>query len=308
MSELTPIAVYVATYRRNDPLRLMLESVLVAAERVADRAEVAMIVVDDNPGGDAEPVIAEFEGRFPLGIHYRHVGKGNISLVRNVGLDLGIELGEWVAMTDDDNEVSPEWLEAMLDVQAATDADAVTGPSILRVPPGSPAWIHDQPFLGEGLMEFEDGAELEVAATNNSMVRSAWFADHPEVRFDPALGVLGGEDMVLYRTAHQHGLRIHFAAKAVVFGNEPADRATFRYRLRINYWLGNTMCVTNLALGSASRPRLALRSLKMMASAAVRPFGRIAKRERPQWRFAAALAAQSIGMALGVIGVRRAHH
>ena len=109
----TTIAVYVATYRRNEPLATLLESILVAADAVADLAAVGMIVVDDNPDG-AKAVVDRFEGRFELGIHYRHVGLGNISIVRNIGLDAGIELAEWVAMTDDDCVVSPQWLAELL--------------------------------------------------------------------------------------------------------------------------------------------------------------------------------------------------
>ena len=88
--ERTTIAVYVATYRRNEPLATLLESILVAADAVADLAAVGMIVVDDNPDGAAKEVVDRFERRFELGIHYRHVGLGNISLVRNIGLDAGL--------------------------------------------------------------------------------------------------------------------------------------------------------------------------------------------------------------------------
>ena len=304
----TTIAVYVATYRRNEPLATLLESILVAADAVADQAAVGMIVVDDNPDGAAKDVVDRFEGRFELGIHYRHVGLGNISLVRNIGLDAGIELAEWVAMTDDDCVVSPQWLAELLAVQRRTDADALTGPCELRIPDGSPAWMTDQPFLNEGLMHAADGASMPVAATHNSMVSSEWFRRHADVRFDPELGVLGGEDMVMFRTAEQLGLRIHFAAAAVVYGYESADRTTLRYRLRSNYWLGNTECVTNLALGMATRPRLALRGSRLLLTAATRPFGRLAQRRPPQWRFGLALMAQSAGLILGAFGVRRAHH
>lgn len=304
----TTIAVYVATFRRNEALTRLLESILVAAERVTDRAAVAMIVVDDNPDGAAKEVVAQFDGRFELGIHYRHVGLGNISLVRNVGLETGIELAEWVAMTDDDCVVSAEWLDELLATQARTGADAVTGPCVLHIPEGSPAWMTDQPFLHEGLMDDSDDAEMPVAATHNSMVSSEWFRRHPDTRFDPDLGVVGGEDMVLFRTANRQGLSIRFAARAVVHGYESADRTTFRYRLRSNYWLGNTECVTNLALGMASRPRLFLRGGRLMLAAIARPFTRLARRQAPQWRFALALGAQSCGLMLGALGVRRAHH
>ena len=118
-------------------------------------------------------MVDRFEGRFELGIHYRHVGLGNISLVRNIGLDAGIELAEWVAMTDDDCVVyngSPSCSQ-----YSAVPAPTLTGPCELRIPDGSPAWMTDQPFLNEGLMHAADGARMPVAATHNSMVSSDWF-------------------------------------------------------------------------------------------------------------------------------------
>ncbi len=304
----TRVAVYVGTYKRNEPLRLLLESVVRAADEVRERATVAMIVVDDNPDGAARPVVEAFENRFEGGVHYRHVGKGNISLVRNTGLDAGLELGDWIAMTDDDCEVNPLWLAAFLDVQQRTGADALTASCKLRVPPGSASWLTDEPFLDDGQIDEADGTEMKIAATNNSMISSSWLRAHPDIRFEPELGVLGGEDMVFYGTAHRAGLQIRFAADGFVYGNESAQRSTFKYRVRSSYWLGNTICVTNLWLKSATRQRLVLRGIRMFARAIARPVTRLIRRESPQFRYAIASVAQSCGVILGALGLRRAHH
>lgn len=304
----TRIAVYAGTYKRPEPLVAMLESILVAAATVTDRAEVAMIVVDDNPDGSAQSIVSAFEGRFEQGIHYFHVGQGNISLVRNVGLEQGVKHGDWVAMTDDDCEVDPQWLKALLDVQARTNADAVTGTCRLRVPVGSPAWLSEQPFFEDGRVSQVDGAAMSIAATNNSMVRSQWLLDHPSVRFDPELGVLGGEDMVFFGTAQRAGLRIHFAEAAVVFGNESKERATFRYRLKTSYWLGNTICVTNLKLRTATRPRLFVRGVRSLGRSIIRPVSRLVDKQPAQWRYAATMLTQSVGIILGALGLRKSHH
>jgi succinoglycan biosynthesis protein ExoM len=302
------IAVYAGTYKRNEPLVAMLDSILVSVRNVAETASVAMIVVDDNPDGSARQIVDQYQDKFELGIHYLHIGKGNISLVRNAGLELGVTLGDWVAMTDDDCEVCPDWLGALLAVQQRTGADAVTGTCYLRVPPGSPAWLSDQPFFEEGRVSQTDGAAMQIAATNNSMIRSSWLIKHPQVRFDIELGVLGGEDMVFFGTAHRAGLKIHFAEKAVVWGNESQARATFQYRLKSSYWLGNTICVTNLKLGTASRPRLLLRGLRSLGRSLVRPLAQAFRKQPPQMRYTVAMMAQSAGIILGSLGMRRAHH
>jgi succinoglycan biosynthesis protein ExoM len=301
------IAVYVCTYKRNDALRNMLEALSKAAERVSDRAQIAAVVIDDNPDGRASEVVDEFVGRFELGIHYRHSGKQNISIARNLGLETGAELADWVAMTDDDCEPDAEWLVAMLDTLDATGADALTGPLLLRFPPGSAGWLSDEPFaIGENEL-FEDRAPMPLAQTHNSIISCTWLRKHPDVRFDPDLGRLGGEDMVFYRTAVECGLRINYARHAVVHEVVPPARANLRHQLRTQYWLGNSEYVTNTQSGMASPRRMVLRAGRRCLKALARPFARMARGERPQWRWCVATVLRSVGMAIGVLGIRIDH-
>jgi glycosyltransferase involved in cell wall biosynthesis len=303
----TTVAVYVCTYQRNEPLRTLLTSIAEAATTAAPRACVGVIVVDDNPDGRAREVAAAFEGCFGAGVHYRHVGSRNIATARNAGLEAGMELGDWVAMTDDDCEVSREWLAALLDVQERTGVAAVTGPLEHLLPPGAPAWLRDQPFAAAGLWSAADGAIVEKAQTHNSMISSAWLRDHPEIRFDPKLGTLGGEDMDFYRRARAEGLTIAWSAGAVVHAVEPLDRTTFRFVVGRFYWLGNTEYVTNHVAGVAPA-RLFVRGAKHALASALRPFARLLRGSSPQWRYAAARLAQYGGLMAGAFGVRVAHH
>jgi succinoglycan biosynthesis protein ExoM len=308
MNEPVTIAVYVCTHQRNDALRSMLRALVLAADSAAPRAAVAAVVVDDNPDGRARAVVDEFEGCFPLGIHYRHSGRQNISLARNLGLDTAAGLADWVAMTDDDCEPDATWLTAYLDVQKRTGADAMTGPLVLRFPQGSPSWLYDEPFaLGENDVN-EDGRAMHVAQTHNSIISSAWLRAHPDIRFEPALGRLGGEDMVFYRRCIAAGMRIHYARDAVVHEIVGPDRATLRYQLRSQFWLGNSEYVTNTRSGEATSSRMVLRAARRFAGACSRPVVRLAHGESPQWRWCVASVLRSAGMVLGALGVRVDHH
>lgn len=304
----TKLIVAVCTYNRNEPLRTLLDAVIVAAAEVADRADVGVVVVDDNADGRARPVVDSFEGRFALGIHYRISGKQNISLARNIAIETAAPLGDWIAMTDDDCEPVTNWLRSHLEMQAATGADVVTGPMNLRVPPGSPKWIEEQPFFADQLFGFEDGAWVDTAATNNSMLRASFVREHPEVRFLPELGVVGGEDMVFYRTAKRTGLRIVYSTDAAVWANEPPSRATLKHQFTYRFWLGNTEYVTNRTLGDATPFRLFLRGVNGLRRALLRSPLRVAHGEKPQWRYSAACALRALGLMLGPLGVRLRHH
>lgn len=304
----TSIAVYVCTHQRNEPLRRMLTSLSVAAERVQPEVEIAVVVIDDNPDGRAKEVVEGFEGGFLRGLHYRHSGAQNISVARNLGLEATIPLAEWVAMTDDDQVVVPEWFEAMLDLQRRTGADAITGPVHNRYSAQAASWLTDQPFDEIMVAPMQpDGTRVDVCSTGNSMLRSSFLRNHPEIRFRKDLGVVGGEDMVFYRAATTAGLDARFSTEAVCHTEMPPERERYRYTLHSCYWLGNSIYLTNIESGEASKSRLVLRAGKQLVAGLIRPVKRRIRGNPPQWRYSGAVAARSFGILVGVIGIRVAH-
>ena len=301
------IAVAICTYKRNDGLRTLLRALTVCADRVRDRAAVGVVIVDDTEEGLARPVADEFADAFELGVEFLISGKQNISIARNKALEAALRTSDWIAMTDDDCEPVPEWLDAFLTVQERTGADTVTGAMIRRVPPGSPRWLTEEPFLHVGITHVDDCAEVDAAFTNCSMIRSRWLREHPHIRFQPSLGVVGGEDMVFYRGAQAEGLRIRYSKRGFVYENEPPERATLRYQLYRFYWEGNSSYVTSVRSG-VPRWRMLVHGLASLARAAARPFGRVVRGRTPQLRFAFASVLNAVGKLVGVVGVRVAHH
>lgn len=308
MTERLRIALYVCTYQRNDELERLLFSVKRASDNVADRADVGVVVVDDNADQRAEAVIDNFPETFPLGLHYRTSGKQNISMARNVGIEAALEFGDVVAMTDDDIVVPDDWFRQHLELRDRTNADATTGPLLLEFDPNAGSWIHDEPFDEFGLLEFEDDAEVPICATGNSMVSADFLRAHPEIRFDPDLGVVGGEDMVFYRAAMGAGLKAHFSKQVAVREIEPPERSTLQYQLGRAMWMGNTRYVTNLTAGDATKGRLVLRSARIMARALIRSPRRLMAKEAPQLRYSLAEFSEGVGMMSGIFGVRLDHH
>ncbi len=302
------IVVAVCTYRRNDLLAVMLESAAVAAEKVTDRADVGLVVVDDNPDGAARPVVERFAERF-ADIGYSQLGGGNISLARNRGLETALGSGaDWIAMTDDDCEVPVGWLSSYLDAQAATGFDIGTS-ALMPVPPAdAPAWLIEAPFFGDAQFDATDLAPMNTAATNNSFLRAELVSGDDPIRFREDLGVIGGEDMVFYRTLHQRGAAIRYVAGAEVTEHQPLTRCTYRYQLRSRFWLGNTEYVTNIEAGDASPTRMVLRGGRRLIDAAGRPVNRLVRGQDPQWRYTLASVVRSVGTMAGPLGLRFRHH
>jgi succinoglycan biosynthesis protein ExoM len=300
------IAVAVCTYKRNEPLTVLLHALLACAERVSKRAAVGVAIVDDTYNGQARSIAEHFADRFELGVEYRISGKQNISIARNLAVETALDIGEWVAMTDDDCEPPPQWLEALLDLQERTEADVVTGRMLRRAPENAPGWITDQPFFELGVEERADGSEMSVAATFNSLMSSNWLKSHPAIRFDPSMGVVGGEDMVFFRAAHAAGLKIRFSELGFVYENESIERATFGYQLYVYFWHGNSAALACVEDGM-KRWRVFVHGTASLARAGVRPVRRLLRGQKPQLRFCLAEILHAFGKQLGALGVRIDH-
>lgn len=303
----TRIIVAVCTYKRNEPLACLLTALTECAARVRTRAAVGVVVVDDTAEGKAREVVEAFADCFELGVTYRISGHANISLARNLAMETAMELGDWIAMTDDDCEPVPDWFAELMDVQARTGADTVTGEMVGRAPPGSPRWITEQPFLEFWPVRFPDGAPMDRAFTNNSFMSTRWLKEHPDVRFDPNLGVIGGEDMVFFRTAQSRGMKIHYAANGFVYENEPPSRVTLSYQLRRALWIGNTSYVTCVRDGTPP-VRMFIHGIGSLIRAIIRPIQRLGSRQAPQWRYGLFLVLRAFGVLSGFFGVKLKHH
>ncbi len=304
----TRIIVTVCTHRRNQPLDRLLRALGRNLEFLPAGHLLGVVVVDDNDDGRARSVCDRFSGVFPLGLHYRHAGTGNISIARNIGLEVALEEGDWIAMTDDDCEPVDTWLSSYIEAQRATGSTALTGPCYLEPPTGSPRWLTEQPFLLDGQLRAPDRQPIEIAATHNSFICASFLRERPWLRFEPELGVIGGEDMAFFGQAHADGLDICFSSDAKVIGHETRERSTFRQQLRTRFWLGNTEYVTNEFLRGTARFRWLLISGRRLAGALARPVVQLLHGRGPQLRYATALGARALGNASGVLGVRVRHH
>jgi len=300
------VAVCMCTYRRPDVLRRLLNRIVEIAADAADLAEVGVVVVDDDTDASAKATTAEFENVFALGVAYENTASGNISVARNRALERGIEMADWLALIDDDCTAGPDWLRQLLAVQSAFDAECVSGHCIDVPPDGAPAWLTAEPFLDE-FDAGDDGAVIVIGPLKNTLI-AADFLRRTGLRFDPAMGRIGGEDASFFYAANAAGLRHRYADVAVVREEVPADRATLRYQLRRRYWYGNTEAVTSIASGRYSRPRILVSGLKRTAAAVARPVTQLARRRRPQVRYALAETLRGLGRILGALGLRVKHH
>jgi succinoglycan biosynthesis protein ExoM len=301
------VIVAVCTYRRNEPLRLLLNACLRNAEGVRDEAAIGLVIVDDSPDQEARGVAEEFANSFELGLVYLSSRSGNISIARNMAIEAAAGRGDWIAMTDDDCEPDDRWLASLLDTQSRTGCDVATGLMLRRPGATAPAWLLRQNFLSLGEFSAHEGQELATAFTNNCLISSDAIKRLAHWRFDPSLGEIGGEDMVFFAKAKSGGLHLCFSSNAIVHENEPAERLTLAYQLRRYYWHGNSSYVTQTRKG-VSRGRMFVHGgMSLLRGLAYSPT-RLLNGKTPHFRFGLALVAEGAGKISGSLGARVRHH
>lgn len=299
------VNVVIATYQRPDRLQRALDSLAAAARHATAKVTVAVTVVDDDPQGSAAPVVRGMAESFDGDCIRVDCGQRNISAARNAGIEYALDHAECLASIDDDVVVPLDWFDKCAGALASGEFDAVTGPLVKDFSQG-PAWLTEQPFERLGLLVGTDGEPAFVCATGNNWMRSSFLRDHPEVRFDEALGRTGGEDMDFFYRAVRAGLRPVYSTDAAVIEREPVERCTFRYQLRRSFWLGLSEAQINLRLERAGRMRLLARAGRRAVERGRRQLPEL-DRARSGIRYQMSILAQSLGLTFGALGFRMTH-
>lgn len=227
------VAVCVATYRRPDGLSRLLRGLAA----LTGEHQVRVVVIDNDPEGPARDTCEPHTGDFALGLRYEVEPQRGITYARNRSVEIAGDDVDFIAMVDDDEVPSPDWLDALLRAQAAFDAEIVSGPVLpyFMTPPA--AWIRDGRFFDRP--RHRRGQELPHTNTGNVLVRRSVF--DRTGRFDDRFALTGGEDLEFFRRASQDGARIVWADDAPVEEWIPPSRANARWLLQRAYRAGATL-------------------------------------------------------------------
>jgi glycosyltransferase involved in cell wall biosynthesis len=234
---MSSVVVAIPTFRRPQSLKRLLE----ALTRLETTVAVTIVVADNDrekyEGFDVCAALRAGNYRWPL--EYFIAPKRGIANVRNALVEhaLGLEC-DFIAMLDDDEWPDPHWLEAFLQTQKATGADALHG-RILRefeVKPGRLARHCD----GIAPMGGTTGHAKMIPGSGNVIFTRACFENTAKPCFDPAFGLSGGEDSDFLERLRRQGKRFAWCDEAVVRAWVPAARGNLRWALARAYSVGNS--------------------------------------------------------------------
>lgn len=234
-SETFPVAVCVCTYRRPSQLGRLLDSLVDIA-----RPDSAFFVVVDNDGSDAGigEQVARFRNRSHGRVEYVVEPTPGIAAARNTAVASARAMGaNSIAMLDDDEWASPEWLSELIKARDASGAAVVGGPVRPVFEAGTSGFEGYESLwsIGKG---FRDG-RVFVSCTCNCLIETSAAIALGNDPFPTDFGLTGGEDAVFFRRLHNAGVKMAWAEKAVLFEEIPRQRARFSWMRQRWYRQGN---------------------------------------------------------------------
>jgi succinoglycan biosynthesis protein ExoM len=259
----TPVAsVVICTYNRP----LLFEAALRSCLRDATSHDLPyeIIVADNGPARHAAGIIAKLA---PLAgataVRLVHVSPPNISLARNAGLREAA--APYVAFMDDDLELDPGWLDALVGTLDTSGADVVVGPVRACFSDGAPPAWDPTGARFTRVLPWPTGRTIAASgpdkpadfalSTASSIWRAASCFTDP-APFDAAFGACGGEDFDLFLRLERRGRRFVWCAEAGVRETIPPGRMTLRY-----HWLraySGAQVYAAAAIRNAASPMLVM--------------------------------------------------
>ena len=226
------VSVAVCTYRR-PAVVTTLESI--AQQELPEGVRIQVIVADNDTEREAEARVLAAAELHGLAVTYVHAPERNICVARNACLDAAT--GDWLAFLDDDETAGPGWLAALLSQAEQSGCDAVLGPVRATYPPQAPRWLVSCD-LHSTAPTFTNGLILKGYAGNVLIRRGA--VERYGLRFDPALGRMGGEDDAFFYRLTDGGGAISFAPEAVAYEPVAPARLSLAWLLKRSFRTGQT--------------------------------------------------------------------
>lgn len=237
MNERPDILIGIITCKRPNLLNALLNS-LYCQSIFSSQVEIRTVIVDNDANQGALPIFNQHFNKFPTKIEYLVEYQKGIPFARNRVLDQALANGAaYVAFIDDDETVSPEWLETLYSLIEEKKVDAVQGQVVSVLPDGKlPGWAH-KAKRKEG--NKEEGSKRNGLSTNNVIFSSRLIRDLG-LRFDERFALTGGSDMDFFERAAKLGSRHIWTNKAIVYEKIPQSRLNLGWQFQRLFRVGAT--------------------------------------------------------------------
>lgn len=226
------IDVCICTFKRDAISDAMMS---VDQQVLPENIQLRLIVIDNDVEPSAKGRVTATAERMRVPVTYVHAPAHNISIARNAGLDAVADDTDWIAIMDDDELASPNWIANLVGHAITNNCDVVFGPAIARYPEGTPDWITDLDYLSS--YPESRGGEYQTGPTNNTLMR----ATSPFIkgrRFRLEKGRTGGEDTAFFFEVWHAGGKLDMCETAIVYEDVDPKRLNFHWLKQRKYRSG----------------------------------------------------------------------
>jgi succinoglycan biosynthesis protein ExoM len=204
------------------------------------RPESTVFVVVDNDGRDpdVERQVQWFRALSGARVEYVIESSSGISAARNAAIKAAQLLGAHaVAMLDDDELATPDWLMKLLETRKATGAGVVGGPvhPVFSAPRKNLERYAALWSVRQGRLK----GRVYVYCTCNCLIDLQAAATVGEPPFALEFGLTGGEDVVFFRRLFFAGVEMAWCENALLYEEVGDERATVGWMRRRWYRHGN---------------------------------------------------------------------
>ena len=232
------IAIGIPSYQRTAMLDKLMHSILACNLDPTLIKHVDIIIVDNDVEKTAEPITNKWikNAATPFCIYYVNCPTKGLAHVRNEIFERALSLApDFIVGMDDDQYVTPNWLNELTATIVNNKADFAIGPVIPQleknVSPAIAQWF--------SASRLEDQKSIDFLETANLIIRVPFIVEH-QLRFDLRFNTIGAEDTYFGISALKKGAKIFWAAKAIVYETIPEKRATLQWLIKRRFRVANT--------------------------------------------------------------------
>jgi glycosyltransferase involved in cell wall biosynthesis len=237
------VLIAIPSFRRPDGLRRLLTEIAT----MTTGHDIHIVVADnEGEGGAGSAVVRELEGSYRFRLAVVPVPERGLTNVRNALVRYARQNGPFddIAMIDDDEWPSANWIDDLVAMQQTTGAGIVGGPNLPVFAPGAPGWAKHCPLFRAD--DMPDGIVDIVWGTCNLLLHKSVFAHSDSNLFDPAFNESGGEDVDAFMRLRKSGHRFAWSRSAVVWEDVPLSRTTLGWITRRAFRIGNSNMLVQL--------------------------------------------------------------
>lgn len=232
------ITIGIITYKRPELLARTLDSL---AKLEIPAADVRLLVVDNDPGKSAKPIVDAKSPALPFATSYAVEEQTGIPHARNKVLSLASD-SHYIAFIDDDDTADPHWLAALYEASQRYEADVVMGVIHYHFPKDKAHLAVLDIFANQ---QAQTGEHVSTAWTNNVLF-STHLATEMKLQFDLSFIDTGGSDNHFFKCAHAAGAKLVMCREAIVHSNVPLQRTSWRWLALRHLRVGATMTMSEV--------------------------------------------------------------